>query len=73
MGGLAEEWTMDSTTTFGLAVFGMLAVVALVLVMKTLYTVRTATAGVVERFGKFNRGCIRWCRLRRAFILWIYR
>jgi regulator of protease activity HflC (stomatin/prohibitin superfamily) len=46
---------MDSTTTFGLAVFGVLAVVALVLVMKTLYTVRTATAGVVERFGKFNR------------------
>jgi regulator of protease activity HflC (stomatin/prohibitin superfamily) len=46
---------MDSTTTFGLAVFGVLALVALVLVMKTLYTVRTATAGVVERFGKFNR------------------
>ncbi len=46
---------MDSATTFGLVVFGVLAVVALVLVMKTLYTVRTATAGVVERFGKFNR------------------
>ena len=55
LGGLAEEWTMDSVTAFGLVVFGVLAVVALVLVMKTLYTVRTATAGVVERFGKFNR------------------
>jgi len=31
------------------------AIVALVLVLKTLFTVRTATAGVVERFGKFNR------------------
>src|ERR1700753_36392 len=27
----------------------------LVTLLKTLYTVRTATAGVVERFGKFNR------------------
>jgi regulator of protease activity HflC (stomatin/prohibitin superfamily) len=41
--------------TFGLVVFGVLAVVVLVLVAKTLYTVRTATAGVVERFGRFNR------------------
>ena len=38
-----------------LVVFGVLALVALVLVLKTLYTVRTYTAGVVERFGKFNR------------------
>ncbi len=35
-----------------LVVFG---VVVLVTVLKTLYTVRTASAGVVERFGKFNR------------------
>ena len=35
--------------------FVFLAVVALVTVLKTLFTVRTATAGVVERFGKFNR------------------
>ena len=33
----------------------ILAIVALVLVLKTLFTVRTATAGIVERFGKFNR------------------
>src|SRR5271156_2704460 len=44
---------MDAT--FGLMVFAVLAIVVLVLVAKTLYTVRTATAGVVERFGKFNR------------------
>ncbi len=44
---------MDSTVV--LVVFGVLALVVLVLVAKTLYTVRTASAGVVERFGKFNR------------------
>src|SRR3984957_10533518 len=35
-----------------LVVFG---IIVLVTVLKTLYTVRTASAGVVERFGKFNR------------------
>src|SRR5271167_3371 len=44
---------MDGTVL--LAVLGVAAVVVLVLIAKTLYTVRTATAGVVERFGKFNR------------------
>ncbi len=37
---------------------GILAIVAifiLVTILKTMYTVRTYTAGVVERFGKFNR------------------
>ena len=34
----------------------MVATVALLItILKTLYTVRTATAGIVERFGKFNR------------------
>ena len=33
----------------------VLLVVVLITVLKTLYTVRTATAGVVERFGKFDR------------------
>ena len=46
---------VEMDMTFGLVVFGVLAVVVLVLVAKTLYTVRTATAGVVERFGRFNR------------------
>src|ERR1035441_9427196 len=44
---------MDSTVL--LIVLGVLALVALILVLKTLYTVRTYTAGVVERFGKFDR------------------
>src|SRR5713226_4268913 len=38
---------MDVLNTF--------ALIALVTVLKTLFTVRTYTAGVVERFGKFNR------------------
>ena len=35
--------------------FFVVAVILLVTILKTLYTVRTATAGVVERFGKFDR------------------
>jgi regulator of protease activity HflC (stomatin/prohibitin superfamily) len=46
---------MDSTATVGLIALGFLALVALITLLKTLYTVRTYTAGVVERFGKFNR------------------
>jgi len=33
----------------------VLGIIVLVTVLKTLFTVRTASAGVVERFGKFNR------------------
>jgi regulator of protease activity HflC (stomatin/prohibitin superfamily) len=41
----------------GVLLFGIVVVclVVLVLVLKTLFTVRTYSAGVVERFGKFNR------------------
>lgn len=48
---------MDSSaiTTFAVVVFGVLAIFVLITVLKTMYTVRTYTAGVVERFGKFNR------------------
>jgi regulator of protease activity HflC (stomatin/prohibitin superfamily) len=46
---------MDTMGTVGLVVLAVLALVALILVVKTLYTVRTYTAGVVERFGKFAR------------------
>ena len=46
---------MDTTATAGLVVLGFAALMVLILVIKTLYTVRTATAGVVERFGKFHR------------------
>src|SRR6201994_1049232 len=35
--------------------FVFFAIFALVTILKTLYTVRTYSAGVVERFGKFNR------------------
>ena len=43
---------MSTLLTIVLVVFG---IVVLVTVLKTLFTVRTASAGVVERFGKFNR------------------
>jgi regulator of protease activity HflC (stomatin/prohibitin superfamily) len=38
-----------------LVVLGIIALFAIVTIFKTMYTVRTYTAGVVERFGKFNR------------------
>lgn len=38
-----------------LAVIAAVVIILLVLIAKTFYTVRTATAGVVERFGKFDR------------------
>jgi regulator of protease activity HflC (stomatin/prohibitin superfamily) len=46
---------MEPMSGFLLVLLGVAAIVLLVLVLKTLFTVRTATAGVVERFGKFNR------------------
>ena len=38
-----------------LVFFVFIALIALVFLAKTLLTVRTASAGIVERFGKFNR------------------
>ncbi len=46
---------MDTTATAGVVLLAFVLLAALILVIKTLYTVRTYTAGVVERFGKFNR------------------
>ena len=46
---------MDVLNTFLLVAIIVFALIALVTVLKTLFTVRTYTAGVVERFGKFNR------------------
>ncbi len=43
---------MAPVATIFLLIF---AILALVTILKTLYTVRTAQAGIVERFGKFNR------------------
>jgi regulator of protease activity HflC (stomatin/prohibitin superfamily) len=50
---------MDSSSSplfvFALVAFAVVAIFLLVTVLKTMYTVRTYSAGVVERFGKFNR------------------
>ena len=46
---------MDPMATVGLVVLAVAALIVLILIIKTLYTVRTYTAGVVERFGKFAR------------------
>jgi regulator of protease activity HflC (stomatin/prohibitin superfamily) len=46
---------VDPTATAGLVILAIGALIVLVLVIKTLYTVRTASAGVVERFGRFHR------------------
>jgi regulator of protease activity HflC (stomatin/prohibitin superfamily) len=48
---------MDSSAffTFLLIVAGIVGLFVLITVIKTMYTVRTYTAGIVERFGKYNR------------------
>jgi regulator of protease activity HflC (stomatin/prohibitin superfamily) len=47
---------MDSTlAVFLFIIVAIVAIFVLVTVLKTMYTVRTYSAGVVERFGKFNR------------------
>ncbi len=45
----------EPTGVFVLFVIGVALLFVLVTVFKSFYTVRTYTAGVVERFGKFNR------------------
>ena len=46
---------MDALNTFLLVAIIIFSLVVLITILKTLFTVRTYTAGVVERFGKFNR------------------
>ncbi|MDR3754884.1 MAG: SPFH domain-containing protein [Terracidiphilus sp.] len=48
---------MDNSGLFtvSLVVAGIVGLFVLMTVIKTMYTVRTYTAGVVERFGKYNR------------------
>jgi regulator of protease activity HflC (stomatin/prohibitin superfamily) len=46
---------MEPLTTAGLVLLVLILIFVLVTLVKTMYTVRTYTAGVVERFGKFNR------------------
>jgi len=47
--------SMDPVSAVLLVILFFLLVVVLVTILKTLFTVRTYTAGVVERWGKFNR------------------
>ena len=46
---------MEPTPMLILIAVVILGIFVLITVVKTMYTVRTYTAGVVERFGKFNR------------------
>jgi len=46
---------METGTVILLVILGVIALFVLITIFKTMYTVRTYTAGVVERFGKFNR------------------
>jgi regulator of protease activity HflC (stomatin/prohibitin superfamily) len=46
---------MDAAPMLVLIVLVVVGILVLITVVKTMYTVRTYTAGVVERFGKFNR------------------
>jgi len=46
---------MEIASGFLVFVLVIVGIIVLVTVLKTLFTVRTASAGVVERFGKFNR------------------
>ena len=46
---------MNPLSSLMLVVVIIAAIVIFITILKTLYTVRTATAGIVERFGKFNR------------------
>ena len=46
---------MDTMNIFLLVALIILGIFVLTAILKTLFTVRTYTAGVVERFGKFNR------------------
>jgi len=48
---------MDNSAVFNffLIVAGIVGLFVLITVIKTMYTVRTYTAGIVERFGKYNR------------------
>jgi regulator of protease activity HflC (stomatin/prohibitin superfamily) len=63
---------------FVLIVLVVLGIFVLITVVKTMYTVRTYTAGVVERFGKFNRVAqpglhvlVPWCETVRFMDLQI--
>ncbi len=69
---------MEAAPMFILIVVVVLGIFVLITVVKTMYTVRTYTAGVVERFGKFNRVAqpglhvlVPWCETVRFMDLQI--
>ncbi|HUB17576.1 MAG TPA: SPFH domain-containing protein [Acidobacteriaceae bacterium] len=69
---------MEATPLFILIVLVVIGIFVLVTILKTMYTVRTYTAGVVERFGKFNRVAqpglhllVPWCETVRFIDLQI--
>src|SRR5271156_2301222 len=51
----ARKVLMEPLSGVVLVGIAVVCLVVLILVLKTLFTVRTYSAGVVERFGKFNR------------------
>src|ERR1700743_2658321 len=51
----SEVVRMESIPAMVVVLIVCALIILLITVLKTLYTVRTASAGVVERFGKFNR------------------
>jgi regulator of protease activity HflC (stomatin/prohibitin superfamily) len=69
---------MDAAPMLVLIVLVVVGILVLITVVKTMYTVRTYTAGVVERFGKFNRVAqpglhvlVPWCETVRFMDLQI--
>ena len=69
---------MDAAPMLVLIVLVVIGILVLITVVKTMYTVRTYTAGVVERFGKFNRVAqpglhvlVPWCETVRFMDLQI--
>ena len=69
---------MEAPSMFVLIALAVVGIFVLVTLLKTMYTVRTYTAGVVERFGKFNRVAqpglhvlVPWCETVRFIDLQI--
>jgi len=69
---------MEAAPMMILVVLVVIGIFVLITVVKTMYTVRTYTAGVVERFGKFNRVAqpglhvlVPWCETVRFIDLQI--
>jgi len=69
---------MEAASMFVLIALVVIGIFVLITIVKTMYTVRTYTAGIVERFGKFNRVAqpglhilVPWCETVRFIDLQI--